>query len=195
MGRQPAHFNTSIQCLSPRAACCFWAEQGQMWQTLGSEQLTEITPSETGDEEGTWEGSGSLASSGFYPCWHNSHTHTHKVTSTFLPSRILNWHKCRVAILIYCTYRCDTFHSSEECFQCASVEWGNFGNTYSATSKLEVIPRVQHLLPQVLSFTCSHKLEEFSLFVQKVMEAGGFWSDILHLHRSTVRRRCSFPVH
>lgn len=123
------------------------------------------------------------------------HTHTHKVTSTFLPSRILNWHKCRVAILIYCTYRCDTFHSSEECFQCASVELGNFGNTYSATSKLEVIPRVQHLLPQVLSFTCSHKLEEFSLFVQKVMEAGGFWSDILHLHRSMVRRRCSFPVH
>lgn len=33
---QQVHFNTSIQCLSLKALCRFWAKQGQMWQTLGS---------------------------------------------------------------------------------------------------------------------------------------------------------------
>lgn len=72
VGREQVHFNTSFQCLSPKAACCFSAKQGQTWQTLGSSQLTEITPSETGDGDGRWEGSGSLASGGFYPCWHDT---------------------------------------------------------------------------------------------------------------------------
>lgn len=97
---------------------------GDKCETLGSQQLTEITPSETGTGESRWAKSGSLACGGFYPGWHAAQKKLIERGKTnitgihlFPAEYQIGKRCCCVAIMNYGFSKCDIFHHSEgRCF-------------------------------------------------------------------------------